>query len=209
MMRVKVCGITNVSDALMSIQHGAWALGFNFYEKSPRYVSKKSAQSIIENLPSFIVGEVVKIGLFIDETYDSISQYIDDLGLDFVQLYAPLKADKAFNERVILSLQVASEKDLPDASVLNEYGYLLLDAPQASDGLMGGTGRIANWDLATKLARDYRLFLAGGLTADNVSEAIHRVKPYAIDVVSGVERAHGLKDETRTKHFFEECRDDN
>lgn len=203
-MHVKICGITNLSDAELSIQHGAQLLGFNFYSKSPRYISMDIAKKIISPLPK----SILKVGLFIDSTYDVINRAIDTLGLDLVQIYTPIQADKDFYERVIFALQAEKEEDLPAAHILNQYAYLLLDAPKTSDGLHGGTGRLANWSLATRLAREYRLFLAGGLTPHNVQSAIHHVQPYAIDVASGVERMPGVKDETQLKHFFKECKYD-
>jgi phosphoribosylanthranilate isomerase len=203
-MRVKVCGLTHLSDARMSIHHGAWAVGFNFHPASPRYLSKSAAQAIIAQLPP----SVLKVGIFVKETVEVITQQMEELELDLVQLYSPVNATKKFKARVILALQVASEAELPSARVLSEYAYLLLDAPLRADGLMGGTGRVANWALAATLARDYRLLLAGGLTAENVKKALDQVKPYAVDVASGVEQSPGLKDELRMKHFFEECRDE-
>ena len=205
-MHVKVCGITHLSDALMSIEQGADMLGFNFYTQSPRCISKEKAKLIIHKLPE----KIIKVGIFIEYSYQIISKIRDDLGLDFVQIYAPMKdADKAFNARAILALNITSKNELPPHAHLTEYGYLLLDAPKTFDGVMGGTGRLADWALAAQLARHYRLFLAGGLTASNVRAAIMQVNPYAIDVASGVERAPGLKDYLKMKRFFEECKYDN
>lgn len=203
-MQVKICGITNLLDAQYSILQGAHLLGFNFYAKSPRYIPMNIAKKIISELPQ----SIRKVGLFIDEPYDVIAHAIDTLSLDLVQLYTPIKANKDFCDRVIFALQAEKEADLPEASILNQYGYILLDAPKATDGLQGGTGRLANWALASQLARDYRLFLAGGLTPDNIKAAIHQVQPYAVDVASGVERIPGLKDKAKMKHFFEECSHD-
>jgi phosphoribosylanthranilate isomerase len=138
---------------------------------------------------------------------------MDDLGLDLIQVYAPVnKASNSFKERVILSLQAATKDDLPPASILSSYGYVLLDAPKIPNNLHslpGGTGRRANWSLAKTLANDYRLILAGGLNADNAREAIEAVNPYAIDLASGVEQAPGIKDKSLMRRLFEECKDDH
>jgi phosphoribosylanthranilate isomerase len=203
-MQIKMCGITNLHDAHLSMQQGAHLLGFNFYSKSPRYITQDKAKKIINQLSK----PILKVGIFIDTSYDVIAQHMDHLELDLVQLYTPLKASQDFRSRVIFSLQAEKNSALPRASILNQYGYLLLDAPKTSDGSIGGTGRLANWTLAHQLARDHRLFLAGGLTADNVQRAISQVKPYAVDVASGTERTYGIKDEIKMKQFIEECKHD-
>ncbi len=194
-MKAKICGITNQEDALFAAQHGAWALGFNFYHKSLRYIEKEIAKEIIASLPA----SVIKVGLFIDKPYDYIASYVDDIGLDLVQIYAPINASATFKEKVIFAIQEEPIKNLDD------YGYLLIDAPKNKDGLMGGTGRIANWTLASKLAQDYRLILAGGLNPNNIEMAINKVAPYAVDVASGVESKPGVKDDQLVINFLKGC----
>lgn len=207
MMKIKICGLTNLEDAEHCEQLGAWALGFNFYPKSPRCISKAAAKDIINALPK----SILKVGIYINESYDTLSRYIDDLGLDMVQVYAPLNdAPSSFKDRVILSLQAATKNDLPPASILSAYRYILLDAPKIdNDDLLGGTGRRANWALAETMAREYPLILAGGINATNVRDAIQAANPYAIDLASGVEQTPGIKDKSQINRLFEECKHDN
>ena len=205
-MKIKICGLMNLSDALHCCQLNAWALGFNFYKKSPRYISNPVAKEIINALPK----STLKVGIYIDEPYDTLLKNMDDLGLDLVQIYAPLNdAPNSFKDRVILSLQAATKNDLPPASILNSYRYVLLDAPKIHNDLRGGTGRRANWVLAQTMAKDYRLILAGGLNANNAKDAITAVNPYALDLASGVEHAPGIKDKSQINRLFEECKHDN
>ncbi len=201
-MRAKICGITNQNDALFAAQNGAWALGFNFHPKSPRYIEQNKAKHIIDSLPL----SIIKVGLFIDKSYDFVARCVDELNLDLVQVYDDLlDAPQSFKDKVILSCQANSIDELPEASVLESYGYILIDAPKNKDRLRGGTGRIANWELASKLAKDYRLILAGGLNSNNVITAINIVKPYAVDIASGVESQPGIKDSGLIKNFLKEC----
>jgi phosphoribosylanthranilate isomerase len=202
-MKIKICGLTNLEDALHCSQAGAWALGFNFYPKSPRCISHTVAKALIEGLPK----SILKVGIYINESYNNLLRYKEELGLDLVQVYAPLAdAPDSFKDHVILSLQAASEKDLPSHFDLSSYRYVLLDAPKTHHEEFGGTGRCANWSLAKIMARECRLILAGGLNADNARNAIQAVNPYALDIASGVERAPGIKDKLQINRLFEECK---
>lgn len=204
-MKIKICGLMNLADTQHCCQRRAWAVGFNFYQKSPRCIANTVAKKIIQALPK----SILKVGIYIDESYDTLLHHMDDLGLDLVQVYAPLKdAPGSFNDRVILSLQAATQTDLPPSSMLSKYGYILLDAPKIDNESLGGTGRRANWTLAEKMARDYRLILAGGLNATNAREAMQAVNPYALDLASGVERAPGIKDKSKINQLFEVCNHD-
>ncbi len=200
-MRAKICGITTLDDAMLAAQQGAWAVGFNFYQQSPRYVQPAHAKEIIKKLPK----SVMKIGIFIDYSSCEIFRHVDEVGLDLIQIYSPIHASQALQKRMILCLQAASQSELPEPEVLQSYGYLLLDAPRHSDGLLGGTGRQSNWILAQSLAKQHRLILAGGLTAENVAAAIQSVNPYAVDVASGIECRPGLKQADRMTQFLERC----
>lgn len=206
-MKIKICGLTHLEDAEHCYQQGAWALGFNFYPQSPRCISYAAAKAMIHALPK----SILKVGIYIDESYDTLLRHMEDLSLDLVQVYAPLNdAPSSFKDRVILSLQALTKNDLPSVSVLSAYRYILLDAPKISrDDLPGGTGRCANWVLAETMAREYPLILAGGLNPTNVREAIQAVNPYAIDVASGVEQAPGIKNKSQVNRLFEECKHDN
>lgn len=205
MMNVKVCGLTNLADALVATEAGVWALGFNFYKPSPRYVSYEKAKTIMAALP----GAVKKVGIFVNATYAEIAAVFTELKLDLAQVNHDIIAPPSFKQRLILSLHIHDLTLLPTKEVLGSYRYLLLDAPRGADNLWGGTGRLANWQLAKHLVSHYRLILSGGLTALNVQEAITTVKPFAVDVASGVEQSPGIKNTTAIKHFLECCKNDN
>lgn len=201
-MKIKICGLKHLDDVEKCCHQGAWALGFNFYSKSPRYISDADAKVLMDRVPR----NVLTVGICIGEDYNTLVRRVDVLGLDLIQVYAPINdAPPTFKERVILSLPAASVEDLPKASLLQSYGYVLLDAPTCSDHLLGGTGRLANWALAKTLARDYRLILAGGLNADCAEQAMCTVNPYALDIASGVESIPGKKDHTKINRLFEAC----
>ncbi len=202
-MKAKICGVTTLKDALVIAQNNAWAIGFNFYKKSLRYIEHRDASDIMRQLPC----SLVKVGIFIEEASNVIIKGLEDLGLDIAQVYEDKDVPKIYKKRMILSLQVEREEGLPSPTVLKEYAYILLDAPRRKDGLMGGTGRQANWGLAKTLARNYQLILAGGLKAESVKEAIHEVHPFAVDVASGIEQVPGIKDHLLINQFLEACKD--
>lgn len=198
-MRAKICGITRLQDAILAIQHGAWAIGFNFYQESKRFISYKKAQDIIKKLPD----NIIKIGIFINMPTEKILTCLDTIGLDYAQIYQPNMTHTEYNHKFILALNLASESEmLFKADTLNSYFSLMLDAPKSSDLLLGGTGRLANWDLAKKLTRNHRVILAGGLRPDNIQQAIDYVNPFAVDVASGIESSPGIKHPILLKQFL-------
>lgn len=203
-MRAKICGITNLADATLAVKHGAWALGFNFYKKSPRYIEPNAATLIIQELPA----NVLKVGVSIGKEASELSELKSSVGLDLLQVYEVVEAPSDLKKHLILSVQAMSALDLPSHDELVQYGYLLLDAPKSVDGLMGGTGRLSNWDLAAELAKKYRLILAGGLTPNTILEAMKFVKPYAVDVASGVQCAPGKLDAQLTQDFLRKVNDE-
>ncbi|OQY24250.1 MAG: N-(5'-phosphoribosyl)anthranilate isomerase [Desulfobacteraceae bacterium 4572_35.2] len=196
-VRVKVCGITTIEDALHAIASGADALGFVFYQKSPRYVSPEQAALIITQLPPF----VSVVGLFVNETSQSIRTIIDRCRLDIVQLHGDETPSQCQYDgvKVVKALRIRSQQCLVG---LEDYpvSALLLDA--WVDGAYGGTGELGSWGLAAQAAQNFPVILAGGLTPDNVSAAIAAVKPYAVDVSSGVERSLGHKDPRLVQSFI-------
>jgi phosphoribosylanthranilate isomerase len=197
-MRCKICGITRLEDAELAIYLGAWAVGFNFYPASPRYISPQAAYEIIQQLPP----TVLTVGIVIGLDSVALASLIQVAGVDLLQIYSRVEGLDSFKKRMILALQVSEQEFLPAPEVLAQYGYLLLDAPLRADGLLGGTGRLANWALASQLAKTYRLILAGGLTAQRVAEAIRVVQPYAVDVATGVQNIPGKIDADLLSHFF-------
>ena len=199
-MRAKICGITNLIDAQTAVELGAWALGFNFYKHSPRYIDPLKASDIIKQLPSYIL----KVGIVIDTPADELAGFMETVGLNLMQVYEDIDVAPTLKKHMILSLQANSEHELIPHQKLSQYGYILLDAPKSNDDLMGGTGRLCNWNLAAKLAQRYKLLLAGGLTPDNVQLAIKTVKPYAVDVASGVQTSPGQIDPSLLTRFLEQ-----
>jgi phosphoribosylanthranilate isomerase len=196
MVRVKICGITCREDALMAVEAGADALGFVFYEESPRFVNPQKAAAIIRELPPF----VHTVGLFVNEEADQVNWSADFCGLDLVQLHG--EEDPEFclgvNRRVIKAFRIKDSTSLAGIKRYHVAGYLL-DAwsPLAH----GGTGLTFEWDLAKSTGIADRLILAGGLTPENVAEAVRTVIPYAVDCSSGVESTPGRKDPDKVREF--------
>jgi phosphoribosylanthranilate isomerase len=197
MVKVKICGITHVEDALHAAACGADALGFVFYEKSPRCLSPETARQIIAELPPFVTA----VGLFVNESPERIRQITDFCGLDVIQLHGdegPADCDFA-PRRVVKALRVKEAASL-DGHAAYAVSALLLDAWVA--GTYGGTGERFNWELAAAVARQRPVILAGGLTAENVAAAVRTVRPYAVDVSSGVEAAPGRKNPEKVAAFI-------
>lgn len=197
MVKVKICGITNVEDALHAAGCGADALGFVFYDRSPRCLSPGGARQIIAELPPFVTA----VGLFVNETPERIRQVADFCGLDIVQLHGdegPADCASA-PRRVVKALRVKETASL-DGHAAYAVSALLLDAWVA--GAYGGTGERFNWELAAAVARQRPVILAGGLTAENVAAAVRTVRPYGVDVSSGVEASPGRKDPAKVAAFI-------
>lgn len=200
MTRIKICGITNVEDALQAAACGADALGFVFFDKSPRCVSPEQAREIIARLPPL----VTTVGLFVNEKPQTIRDIVAFCQLDRVQLHGDENPDACVLPplKVIKALRV---KDAASLARADEYPVdLLLDA--WSDQVYGGSGHSFDWQLARDLAARRPIILAGGLRPDNVAEAVARVKPYAVDVSSGVELSPGRKDHEKVAEFIRRAR---
>ncbi len=203
-MRAKICGMTQLVDAERAVLHGAWALGFNFYPKSPRFIDPNAAKDIIRQLPA----SVLKVGIVIGIPSIKLTELMTSTGVDLLQVYEEMDVPLSLKKRMILAIQASTEEELPTHDVLNEYGYLLFDSPKLADGLMGGTGRLSHWGLASQLAKQYRLILAGGLTPENIQDAMKTVRPYAVDVASGVQRSPGRVDPVLLTHFLKQVNDE-
>jgi phosphoribosylanthranilate isomerase len=202
MVKVKICGITNLEDAIMSVEAGADALGFVFYDKSPRYISPEQASEIIRHLPPF----VQTVGLFVNDTAERINRLADCCRLDIVQLHGEETPDlcSAVNRRVIKALRV---RDITSLEQMARYqvSAFLLDA--WSPVAYGGTGLTFNWDIAAIAAKNSSVVLAGGLTPENVAEAIVKTRPYAVDVSSSLELRPGKKDAAKTCAFIRNAKE--
>lgn len=205
MTRVKVCGITNLEDALAAMEAGADMLGFNFYARSPRYITPAEARKIIEQLPD----SVSSVGVFVNEPEPADVELIArEAGLGAVQLHGdetPEYCQRLRGLTTIKALRVGAGFNVESATAYHTDA-MLLDAYVA--GERGGTGHTFDWTLAT-LTRERvpRLFLAGGLNPDNVAAAVTAVHPYAVDVCSGVETAPGRKSPQLMRRFVEEVKE--
>jgi phosphoribosylanthranilate isomerase len=195
---VKVCGITRADDAQLAAALGAMAIGFVFWPKSPRRVDPAEAGRISRRLPPFLS----RVGVFVDASPEEVARLVAEVGLDVVQLHGDERPGRfaGVGARVVKAVALATRDDLAAAAAQPDDLPLLVDA--ADPERRGGTGQRANWTLAGELARRRRVILAGGLTADNVGEALHLVRPAAVDVSSGVESVAGVKDPERLRRFM-------
>jgi phosphoribosylanthranilate isomerase len=203
-MFIKVCGITNLEDALAAVEAGADALGFNFYLKSPRYIAPESARRIIEQLPSAVMG----VGVFVNEREpEEVARVADYARLSAVQLHGDESPEycHALRGRFTIKALRMSEEFEPERAKDYETDAVLLDA--YARGARGGTGRVVDWEMARRVReRVPQLFLAGGLAPENVAEAIAAVEPYAVDACSSLESAPGRKDAERVRSFIAAAR---
>jgi phosphoribosylanthranilate isomerase len=203
MVRVKICGITKPEDAKLAAELGADAIGLNFYEQSPRCITPFAASELIRRLPPF----VATIGVFVNWVEAPVVALCRALRLSAAQLHGdetPQTTERiAARVPVIKALRVAQQGNSgPDVSSFRGVSAFLLDS--AVSGQYGGTGTTGNWHLARATAQSHRVILAGGLTPENVGEAIRIVRPYAVDVTSGVEARPGKKDPAKLRSFFDE-----
>ena len=204
-VKVKICGITNVDDALLAAEFGANMLGFNFYQNSSRYLTPKDAAVIAARTP---VG-VLKVGVFVNVLTEELVDTANEVGLDVIQLHGDeddnyirgVSLDTG--KPVIKAFRMRADTPIDPISD-SEADAVLLDA--ASDAEFGGTGKTFDWSSANGIAKRKQVFVAGGLTAENVAEAIRIVRPYAVDVASGVESSPGKKDPAKMKAFIENAR---
>ncbi len=198
MVLVKICGITNLDDALAAVDAGADALGFNFYSRSPRYLTAEAAAKIIARMPA----EVLSVGVFVNEALDTIKQTASVAGISALQLHGTESPEycKALKGRYLIKVFATSGEFKPETVLDYDVQAIMLDAFDKKT--FGGTGKLSNWAIARK-ARDLfpRLFLAGGLSAENVGEAIDQVNPYAVDACSLIEREPGRKDHGLMREF--------
>ena len=201
MTRIKVCGITNLEDALAALEAGADMLGFNFYRRSPRYVTPEEAAEVVGRMPE----GVTCVGVFVNEPAPAdVERIARAAGLHTVQLHGDETPDYCRSLRgldAIKALRVGEDFDVESVSA-HGTDSVLLDAYVR--GERGGTGHTFDWSLASRArGRVARLFLAGGLTPDNVAAAVAAVRPYAVDVCSGVETAPGRKSPELMRRFVE------
>lgn len=202
MTKIKICGIKTVTDALAAMDAGADLIGFNFHPRSPRYTDVGKCRDIMSVMRRY--GHITYVGVFVNASVATICATMETLGLSLAQLHGDEtlemlselngKAFKAFRG-IPQSIDGFARRDAPT---------LLIDA--SVKGAYGGTGITADWNGAAELAKQYQLLLAGGLTPENVAEAVRQVRPWGVDVASGVESAPGVKDPNRMKAFVQAVR---
>jgi len=195
-MKIKVCGITNVEDALMCEYYGANALGFIFYEKSSRYVSPGTVSEIISYLSPF----TMKVGVFVNESVENIDQVIHNIKLNAIQLHGDESPQMIENISipVIKSFRVEEGFKFSILSKYNNAAYLL---DTFSPDKLGGTGESFNWDLIPDDLRS-KIILAGGVSSDNIEYIHKKIRPAAVDLSSSLEKEPGKKDEKKVEEFF-------
>lgn len=201
-VKVKICGLTNVADGLAAAEAGADALGFVFCERSPRCVALETAAGIVRQLPPFIV----KVGVFVNAPEEKVFRAIAECGLNLLQFHGEESPEYCL-QFGLMSMKAFRIRDADSLRALPNYptDAWLLDAYSAAKP--GGTGEKFDWDLAIEAQKLGRpIFLAGGLTPENVAEAARRVRPYAVDVSTGVEAAPGKKDHAKVRAFIEAVR---
>jgi len=201
MAKIKICGITNLEDALMAVEAGADALGFVFFCKSSRHISPDQAALIIRQLPPF----VQTVGLFVNEEVKTVNSTADFCGLDIIQLHGEETPEfcSRVNRRVIKAFRVKDMITLDEMKGYQVAGFLL---DTWSPSAHGGTGTTFDWDIAAEASVQGRIILAGGLTPENVAGAVRKVKPYAVDVSSGVESEPRKKDAVKVRLFIRAVR---
>lgn len=198
--RVKICGITRAEDARLAIEVGAAALGFNFYAPSPRFISPAKARGIIERLPPLFM----PVGVFADETNDDrVAATARRAGVQAIQLHGPRfpETDGMLKSYPIIRAVAVKEDFAPQSLKKLKARAFLLDT--YDEQLRGGTGETFDWSKAREAAQFGPIILAGGLTPENVGRAIRAVRPFAVDVASGVESSPGIKDPKKLRAFFE------
>jgi phosphoribosylanthranilate isomerase len=203
MIRIKICGITNLADALLAAELGAHALGFIFHPKSPRYVAPDAARAIIAHLPPF----VLSVGVFVDEEAEAVRDLAARAGLDWLQIHGQETPAycRSLGRRVIKGFRIKDEASLAELTPFQgACQAFLLDTYKK--GQIGGTGETFNWGLAREAKKFGPIILAGGLTPENVGDAVKMVAPQAVDVASGVEAAPGKKDPEKMNNFFSALR---
>jgi phosphoribosylanthranilate isomerase len=215
MTKIKICGIKTIDDALAAIEAGADYLGFNFYAKSPRYIEKNVCAEITSVLKKEHL-HIKLVGVFVNSSVEEVHDILNTCSLDLAQLHGDETPEivASFNGRAFKAIRLSTDS-VTDSQTVTDFvelrqgaaPVLLVDA--SVKGLYGGSGVTADWDGAAELAKKHPLLLAGGLTPENIAEAVSRVKPWGVDAASGVESAPGKKDPSKMKAFVRAVREEN
>ncbi len=199
-LKVKICGITRLEDALAAVRLGADALGFNFWPRSKRYLPPAEARAIVRRLPPLVTA----VGVFVDPTRDEVVRAVEASGVYVAQLHGdePPELCLSLPVPVLKAIRVVDNNSLAALASYEVRGFVL-DTPSSG---YGGSGRTFNWSLVAEVARELPIVLAGGLTPENVGEAVRTLRPWAVDVASGVESSPGVKDPEKMRRFIENVR---
>lgn len=207
MTKIKICGIKTLKDAFAAIQAGADYLGFNFYPKSVRFI-EKSACAEITSVLKREHPQIKLVGVFVNSSVEEIKDILQTCHLNLAQLHGdePPEMLSAFNGKAFKAIRLSSSESVAPSVFICESVTASVDKPAmlidaAVKGVYGGSGVTADWTAAAQLAKKYPLLLAGGLTPENVADAVRQVKPWGVDVASGVESAPGEKDSGKMKAF--------
>jgi phosphoribosylanthranilate isomerase len=202
MIRVKICGITSREDAWVAVEAGADALGFIFVEGTPRWIEPDAAAAIVVEMPPF----VTTVGVFVDRIPEEVESIAASSGISLAQLHGTEPPEECGRLRVpfVKAIRIRGEADVAAMHRYKQARAFLLDTYVPDRH--GGTGRSFPWEIAARAARESRIILSGGLTPETVAKAVAQVRPYAVDVCSGVESSPGRKDHRKVREFIEQAK---
>lgn len=207
MTKVKICGITNLEDAAMSVRFGADEIGFNFFEKSARYIDPLKVREIFKSL----VDPIVSVGVFVNESVDYVTTVSRKAGIDLIQLHGDETPEFARVIRKLTALPVIKAFRVSDRLQLDSMSRYQVEAfllDSYSHEEYGGTGEKFDWNIAKQTLKHFpKIYLAGGLNPDNIGEAVKMVRPYAVDACSGLESSKGIKDLEKVEEFIRSVRE--
>ena len=203
MTLVKICGITNLDDALAAVAAGADALGFNFYNLSPRYITPQDAREIVEQLPE----SLLTVGVFVNEEAVDVRKIAKEVGLRALQLHGDESAEYCCELADFYVIKTFAVSDTFDIQAAHEYKVEAIMLDTKHNNLRGGTGRVFDWSVAQQVASTIpKLFVAGGLSPENVQNAVEIVRPFAVDACSALEDTPGKKNHERMRVFINTVR---
>ncbi|MBN1231035.1 MAG: phosphoribosylanthranilate isomerase [Anaerolineales bacterium] len=208
-MKIKICGLKEWNDCLAACEAGADMLGFNFYSPSPRYIDTHTCRDLVKHVRDEF-SEIICVGIFVNESLEKIRQIMDETGLHLAQLSGNELAED-FIQLGEQCFRAVRAENMVEIESLMQQSYdrfsppaFLLDSRQT--GSYGGTGEMGDWHLAAEAARRWPILLAGGLNSGNVAESVRQVKPWGVDVASGVESSRGIKDAGLIREFIHTVR---
>jgi phosphoribosylanthranilate isomerase len=202
MIRVKICGITSREDAWVAVEAGVDALGFIFVEGTPRWIEPDAAAAIVVEMPPF----VTTVGVFVNRIPEEVESIAASSGISLAQLHGTEPPEECGRLRVpfVKAIRIRGEADVAAMHRYKQARAFLLDTYVPDRH--GGTGRRFPWEIAARAARESRIILSGGLTPETVAKAVAQVRPYAVDVCSGVESSPGRKDHRKVREFIEQAK---